>query len=384
MACPVAKGSTKLTTANVSSVHHKNWRQRESHLELDHVHKAFGSVQAVVDGNLSIDRGEIISVLGPSGCGKSTLLNLIAGFEAPDSGEIRLNGVRVNETPANRRPTALVFQNYALFPHMTVWDNVTYGLRVRGQKSDAISVRTRECLSLLKLEGLDHRYPAELSGGQKQRVAVARALAVRPEILLLDEALSALDKNLREEMQIELSLLLRRLSITTILVTHDQREAFALGDRIVIMESGQILQTGPPSEVYDLPSTPFVLGFLGRVNYLPVSLRRHDEFVEVCATAGPKFRCPSSRVLTAANTGVLCIRSEDVVVATTPTDVHPDTPGVLRLGSFLGPTQRYVVDLSGHELVLESAAMRAFRNLAAGENVFVDFSPERCFIKNPD
>jgi ABC-type Fe3+/spermidine/putrescine transport system ATPase subunit len=351
-------------------------------LEIDAVSRSFGDVSAVVDATLSMGRGEIVSFLGPSGCGKSTLLNLVAGFERPDSGEIRIRGQRVNEIPPNRRPTALVFQSYALFPHMTVAQNVTYGPRMRGLPSAEIDARARECFGLLKLEGLETRYPAQLSGGQRQRVAVARALAVRPDLLLLDEALSALDKGLREEMQIELSLLLRRLEMTAILVTHDQREAFALADRVAVMEEGRIVQVGTAIEVYDAPRTPFVLGFLGHVNRLSVSLEPAGGGDVVAHGHGLSARVPGANAWSTGREADLCVRSVDIGLALAPTAVHQSAPGTVRLQSFLGSTRRFVVDLAGQEVVIESARGSAAGNVefASGDRAYLDFDSARSFV----
>lgn len=352
------------------------------HLEVVGVSKSYGDLRAVDDVGLAVRRGEVLCFLGPSGCGKTTLLNLIAGFERPDRGEIRLLGQRINDKPPNRRPTAMVFQSYALFPHMSVAENVGYGLRVRGERADVTAARTTECLDLLKLSGLEKRYPGELSGGQRQRVAVARALAVRPEILLLDEALSALDKNLRESMQVELSLLLRELGITAILVTHDQREAFALADRVVVMNAGRIVQDGRPSDLYANPKSEFVLSFLGHVNRLAVSLVDRGRTLAVEAPEGIAFECSRQRSWARADRGTLCLRSTDIMVAGKPTEVHGRNPGTLRLGSFLGSTQRYVVELGATEFVLETTESRSSdgRMLQAGDKVFLSFSPDRCFL----
>lgn len=354
------------------------------HLEFVGVSKSFGQVRAAGNINFSVGQGEIVAFLGPSGCGKSTLLNLIAGFEVPDQGEIRLRGRSLNQTPPNKRPTALVFQSYALFPHMNVVDNITYGPRVQGRSRADAELRAKECISLLKLDGLDKRYPGELSGGQCQRVALARALAVRPEILLLDEALGALDKNLREDMQVELSLLLRSLGMTAILVTHDQREAFAVADRIVLMRGGEIVQDGTPSELYRNPCNEFVLGFLGHINRVPVRIRNDNNgVVSVESDRGLRFQCSSLRLWAKGEKASLCLRSTDVSVSPEPTAVHIALPGTLRLGSFLGATQRYVVDLGELEVIMETsggAKNAEGSHFRTGDRVFLSFDPASCFL----
>lgn len=242
-------------------------------LVLDNICKSFDGHVAVDRCNLALKRGEIVALLGASGCGKSTLLNLIAEFEDPDYGSISLHGEVINAIPPYRRNVAMVFQHYAMFPHLTVADNIGYGLTARRLGKGEIAMRVDEMVALLQLTGLEKRYPAQLSGGQRQRVAVARALAVRPDMLLLDEAFSALDRNLREDMQLELSLLLRRLKVTTVLVTHDQREAFALADRIAIMERGRIAQIGTPEDVYRKPGSSSVLRFSAQPTGSPAICR---------------------------------------------------------------------------------------------------------------
>src|SRR5260370_467399 len=257
-------------------------------LVLDNICKSFDGHVAVDRCDLVLKRGEIVALLGASGCGKSTLLDMVAGLGDPDYGTISLHGKVINAIPPYRRNVAMVFQHYAMFPHLTVADNIAYGLTARRRDKAEIAARVDEMVALLQLGGLEKRYPAQLSGGQRQRVAVARALAVRPEMLLLDEAFSALDRNLREDMQLELSLLLRRLMVTTVLVTHDQREAFALADRIAIMERGRIAQIGTPEDVYRKPGSSSVLRFLGTTNRFTansirqaaVSLRR-DSIMEL-------------------------------------------------------------------------------------------------------
>ncbi|MSP87928.1 MAG: ABC transporter ATP-binding protein [Alphaproteobacteria bacterium] len=236
-------------------------------VRLENVSKSFDRVQAVREVSIDIPRGEFFSMLGPSGCGKTTTLRIIAGFERPSQGEVYIRGVRVTAVPPYRRDYSMVFQSFALFPHLTVAENVAFGLRMRRVPGAERRRRAQEALDMVKLEELAQRYPRQLSGGQQQRVALARALVVQPAVLLLDEPLGALDKKLREEMQVELRQLQRRLGTTTVFVTHDQEEALTMSDRIAIMRDGVIEQMGPPREVYERPRTEFVASFLGASNF---------------------------------------------------------------------------------------------------------------------
>ncbi len=235
-------------------------------VKLDAVTKRFGDTVALHEAWLKVRSGEFMTLLGPSGCGKTTILNLVAGFLECDAGEIFISGELVTETPTYKREIGIVFQNYSLFPHMTVESNVGYGLRARGVKAEEIAVRVNEALELVKLSGFEKRKPKQLSGGQQQRVALARALVLRPKVLLLDEPFSALDKNLRASMQIELKEIQSKLGVTTIFVTHDQSEALSMSDRIAVMSAGKIRQIGTPMEVYEHPSDEFVASFIGDVN----------------------------------------------------------------------------------------------------------------------
>jgi len=238
-------------------------------LTLRSLHKSFGSGAAAVDNvSLRIEEGEFFSLLGPSGCGKTTTLRMIAGFEAPDSGEIRLGAQNITALPPERRDMGMVFQNYALFPHRTIAENVAFGLRMRRVPKPELATRVREALALVRLTGFEDRRPAQLSGGQQQRVALARAIVINPTVLLCDEPLGALDKKLRQQMQFELKTLHRRLGLTMIYVTHDQEEALTMSDRIAVMRAGKVAQCGGPREIYDRPVDRFVADFIGDTNIL--------------------------------------------------------------------------------------------------------------------
>ena len=238
-------------------------------LEIKNVSKRFENLIAVNDVSISLERGKLITFLGPSGCGKTTLLRTISGFTEPDAGEIILDGMEITALPPNQRDTAMVFQNYALFPHMTVAQNIGFGLRIRKRKRQQIDAEVERLLDLVQMEGLGDRKPHELSGGQQQRVALARALSLHPKILLLDEPLSNLDANLRISMREEVRKLQRRLDLTIIFVTHDQEEAMSISDLLVVMDHGIVKQIGPPTEVYENPIDEFVADFIGHVNFFP-------------------------------------------------------------------------------------------------------------------
>ena len=246
-------------------------------VKLRDVTKTFGEVHALKDATLCVRRGELMTLLGPSGCGKSTLLNLIAGFLTPDRGELEIDGHRVTDIPPYKREIGMVFQNYALFPHMSAADNVGYGLRMRRLAKREVERRVADALALVRLSGIENRRPHQLSGGQQQRVALARALVISPKVLLLDEPLSALDRSLRASMQVEIKEIQRQLGVTALFVTHDQSEALSLSDRIAVMFDGQIRQIGTPADIYRRPSDRFVASFVGDVNVLRARLGSIDQ-----------------------------------------------------------------------------------------------------------
>jgi ABC-type Fe3+/spermidine/putrescine transport system ATPase subunit len=237
-------------------------------VELDRVTRRFGDVVAVDGVSLQVEHGEFLSLLGPSGCGKTTTLRLIAGFEHPDAGAVRIDGQDVSRLPAYKRPVNTVFQSYALFPHLSVLDNVAYGLKQRGVPRGERRPRAEEMLEVVHLPDLGRRKPRELSGGQQQRVALARALVMSPKVLLLDEPLGALDLKVRKALQIELKRIQQDVGITFVYVTHDQEEALAMSDRVAVMNAGRIEQLAPPQEIYDRPATTFVAGFIGDTNFI--------------------------------------------------------------------------------------------------------------------
>jgi putative spermidine/putrescine transport system ATP-binding protein len=264
-------------------------------VQLDRVLKRFGDSVALHEVSLKIEEGEFVTLLGPSGCGKTTLLNLMAGFAEADNGEIFIDGQLVTETPPYQREIGIVFQNYALFPHMSVAKNIGYGLRMRRVPKAEIAQRVDQALALVKLQGYGDRKPRELSGGQQQRVALARALVIQPKVLLLDEPFSALDKNLRLAMQIELKDIQRKLGVTTVFVTHDQSEALSMSDRVVVMSAGHVRQVGTPDAIYRRPQDPFVASFVGDVNIFPGRYLSRDDLA-MLALGDSTLRLPAERV----------------------------------------------------------------------------------------
>jgi len=316
-------------------------------LAVERVTKVFSDptgapVKAVDSVSLAVGAGEFVSLLGPSGCGKTTLLRMIAGFETPTSGEVFLAGRRVTDLPPNARDTAMVFQSYALFPHLDVFENVAFGLRVRGVGEREIRERVSEALRLVGLAGLERRSPDQLSGGQQQRVALARAVVTRPRVLLLDEPLSNLDAKLREQMRVELRRIQRELGITAIYVTHDQVEAMTLADRIVVLDRGRVQQVAPPAELYARPATSFVAEFVGKVNLLEglVVETRDGQ----CRVALPGFEAvvPSHRSPAAgAHVGIV-VRPETVHIGRDGT-----LPGIVRRAMYLGSQVEYEVEANG-------------------------------------
>ena len=272
----MAQSSTMLSTPESFSSSGSSPVQPGHGLDIEGVTHRFGEVTVLNQIHLQVEPGEFVALLGPSGCGKTTLLRLVAGFLTPTVGRLCIDGQRVEHIPTHKRNVGIVFQNYALFPHMTVFDNIAYGLRAQKTPASKVRSRVQEMLELVQLEQMGDRYPSELSGGQQQRIALARALAVKPRILLLDEPFSALDKNLRLDMQIEVKRLLTEQGITTLFVTHDQEEALSMADRIAVMSHGIVQQFDTPTTIYDRPATLFVSQFVGTTNLIPGTLVQQD------------------------------------------------------------------------------------------------------------
>jgi spermidine/putrescine transport system ATP-binding protein len=353
-------------------------------LGLEAVSKRYGGFVAVDGVSLNVEAGEFLSLLGPSGAGKSTILRIIGGFVRPDGGRVMFRDTDVTDVPPYRRPVNTVFQQYALFPHMTVGENVAYGLRQDGVARDQRRKRVRAALEMVEMLAFAERRPNQLSGGQQQRVALARALVKRPTVLLLDEPLGALDRRLRQQMQIELKLLQREVGITFIYVTHDQEEALAMSDRVAVMRDGRIEQVGTASELYERPATAFVAGFIGLQNFLAGQIDRSrrrlvtdDQIVVEAARAAP--------ALTGDQAAVAAVRPEDIELhAAEPAALTNKAKGVVEEVVHLGDILEFVVLLqSGRELLCRLPRKTA-RRLSKGQAVWVRWSPEDTALYPPD
>ena len=351
-------------------------------LRVSGLRKAFGVVVAVADVSLDAAPGEFLSLLGPSGCGKSTVLRMVAGLVEPDAGQIVLAGEDITAVPVHRRNLGLVFQSYALFPHMTVFENVAFGLRRRGVAEAELRPRVERMLELVRLGPLGARHPRELSGGQQQRVALARALVTEPRVLLLDEPLSNLDALLRDEMRVELKRLQERLGTTMIFVTHDQAEALILSDRVVVMEAGRVEQIGRPEEVYRRPATPFVARFLGRANFFAGTVARVEASGLVVAMEGGLSVVAAPRPgLQPGQRVQVAIRQENIGLEASDADVaHANRfPAKVVFHAFAGHAHHYVVQLAdGREL--EVAAPGASLPFARGAPVVAAWGPDDVVI----
>jgi putative spermidine/putrescine transport system ATP-binding protein len=345
--------------------------QRGGALQLDHVSKMYGKVRVVDDVSIALQRGEFVTLLGPSGSGKTTLLMMIAGFVTPTNGEIRLDGRNVTTTPPEDRNLGMVFQGYALFPHMTVAGNVSFPLEVRKMPRPEIDLRVRQVLEQVQLVSLASRYPRQLSGGQQQRVALARALVFMPDLLLLDEPLSALDRKLRADVQLELKALHRRLGVTFIYVTHDQEEALSMSDRVVVLRNGRIVQQGTPSELYERPRTRFVADFLGKSNFLSglVESVRPDGFSyrwgETTLVQTGKTVKPGSKVL-------LALRPEKIEIVAADRELPNQLAATVVNWSYTGAALQLLVNTrDANQVSLTVPTWRQSTSPEVGEEITI-------------
>ncbi len=354
------------------------------YLVLENVYKVFesrggmGEVTAVDDVSLQIEKGEFVTLLGPSGCGKTTTLRMVAGFEFPTSGDIRLDNQLINNLPPHKRGMSMVFQSYAIFPHLTVFENIAYGLRVKRLSNAEINRRVEQVLDLVELPEFGSRTPEQLSGGQQQRVALARALVMEPKVLLMDEPLSNLDAKLREQMRSEIRRIHQQIDITSIYVTHDQTEAMAMSDRIVVMNKGRIEQVGPPTEIYRRPNNRFVADFIGRANFVEgivkgvkngrLSVESLGSLLDVSA---------ASQDFQIGQKVTLVIRPE-MTMMNPSKGAH--VSGIVRQSAYLGSIVEYDVEVNGQLLSLVENDPRRTTIFSEGETVQVQFWDECLYV----
>ena len=357
---------------------------KQDYLVLENLVKIFQSgknaLAAVDNLSVKVKEGELVTLLGPSGCGKTTTLRMIAGFEIPTSGKIFIEGKEISMIPPNQRPTTMVFQNYALFPHMTVFENISYGLKIRKESAQDIKEKTEKIINLVGLEGLSTRSPAHLSGGQQQRVSLARSLIMEPKVLLLDEPLSNLDAKLRISTRLEIRKLQQRIGITSVYVTHDQEEAMTLSDRVVIMNEGKIQQIGTPQEIYAYPNNYFVADFIGKANFLIGKVHKilQSKGVEI-EVKGYIFNkiTPHNLSFKEGDKILLLVRPEAV-------DLKPKTPqsitGIIQQIIYLGSHLVYKIKVDNDIFTVEIANPRDQKNFSTGEEVSLYFKENSLHI----
>lgn len=345
-------------------------------LQLKHLNKYFGKNHVIRDVSLSFEKGHFITFLGPSGCGKTTLLRMIAGFYEPDDGEILLNGRNIEQVPPYNRNCAMVFQEYALFPHMNVFDNVAYGLSVKKRPKEEIKKRVTEALALMQLSGMEERFPNQMSGGQQQRVAVARALVMNPELLLLDEPLSNLDAKLRESVRVELREIQQKMGLSTIYVTHDQSEALSMSDRIVVLKAGEVHQIGTPQEIYFEPKTAFVADFIGTTNLIEVT----GEGRQDVSYGGVSF--DGGKPVEKGQNYKVSVRPESAVLSKEKAEGRVNIPAKITNEMFLGEKVRYfLTDQLDKEWIVDM--FDPGKTILSGD-CFITFRPERAWLIKED
>jgi putative spermidine/putrescine transport system ATP-binding protein len=349
------------------------------HLDIEGVSKRFGDVVALADISLGVAAGEFVTILGPSGSGKTTLLKVIAGFETADLGRVRVDGSDVTDFDPARRNIGMVFQNYALFPHLSVARNVGYPLAMRGMTKGEIAERVGEALEMVELGGMAERLPKQLSGGQQQRVALARATVFRPRLLLLDEPFGALDRKLREQMQLEVRRLQRRLGLTTLFITHDQEEALIMSDRVAVMEKGRLQQVGPPLEIYEAPANPFIADFIGESNIFSGTIEASGgDVLSVRLDGGPSIQVPSRPEL-AARVGErvrVMVRPErfvDLNVVGAPATVNR-IDGLVAESAYIGVSDKYrIATAAGLDVLVRLPSGPSSRRYGPGEPISTGF-----------
>ena len=353
-----------------------------STLSVKNLTKIYGTNTVLDSVDLDVPQGALVALLGPSGCGKTTTLRLIAGFEPANAGDIYIDGELINDIPAHKRNLGVVFQSYALFPHMTVYENVAYGLEQRGFSKQNIKAKVDEMLSVVKMSEYRDRKPKQLSGGQQQRVALARALVIEPKVVLLDECLSALDKKLRVEMQVELRRILAHFGATALFVTHDQEEALTLSDLIVVMEEGKIVQWGKPYDVYEKPKNKFVAGFLGRANFFEGTVETDDGQGKVMLNTEHGLAIIKTKKSPGPGKhAIYSVRPEKVVlkeVRENQRNVEGEIYGKITVVTYVGNLSTYRIDWNGKELIAESQNIGETSVFSVGNKVSISWEPEFC------
>ena len=359
--------------------------QAAGHLSISQLVKIYDSsaeLRAVDEVSLDVAAGEFITLLGPSGCGKTTILRTIAGFEAPTSGSLRLDGADLAAQTPSRRPVSMVFQSYALFPHMTVWENVAYGLKAHGIRGRSAKARVAESLAMMGLDSYADRAPAQLSGGQQQRVALARAMVIRPQVMLFDEPLSNLDAALRDQMRFEIRRIQRELGTTAVYVTHDQSEAMAMSDRVVVLNQGRVEQIGTPAEIYRRPASRFVAGFVGRANFLPAQGAEWDQGRAGVVVLGRQRRVAAHPEAASAPAVELLVRPESLQLS--PAEDHDDAAATVTATVFMGDRVEYELDMHGARLLACVMDPAESQIIPEGTGVQVDFREDRAWLLPAD
>ncbi len=346
--------------------------------------KHFGKTVAVEPTDLDIASGSLVTLLGPSGCGKTTLLRMVAGLESPTAGDIFIKGRRVNDMPVHKRNLGMIFQNYALFPHKSIFDNVAFGLKYRHVPAPEIKKKVTRALEMVRLPGVENRKPAQLSGGQQQRIALARAIVIEPDVLLMDEPLSALDENLREEMRREIDNIQKILGVTTIFVTHDQREALSMSDEIVVIKDGRIQQTGNPEQVYNEPENHFVADFIGHSNFIPGTVQAmEDDAVVVKTDTGDVVKAARKRQWQAGDAVEIVVRAQRFEALTSLAEAaggdSNSFTGEIKDRSYMGGEISYFVEIAdGAEIHVISMMRGQF--FQTGDKVSVHIAPRHCHL----
>ena len=348
----------------------------KNYIKIKNLSKSFGDVEVLKNINLEVEEGEFFSLLGPSGCGKTTLLRILAGFEYPSEGEVFFDDANVTSLPPNLRPSNMVFQNYAIFPHINVQRNIEFGLRKENLSKDEMQQRVENALKMVQLEGYENRYSNQLSGGQRQRIALARALVKQPKVLLLDEPLGALDKKLREEMQIELRNLQKSLGITFIFVTHDQEEAMTMSDRIAVMDEGNILQVSPPKEIYHNPKNKFVSQFIGNINILGAEIKsvsNENLLIEVDCFGSMQLK--NYQQIIENDRINVAIRPEEITISKiSDSNYDYNFKGNVKNISFYGESTYYYVLLNNSEKILMVSKNETKEPFSENDNCYVNFN----------